>query len=273
MTTTMLEVGGCGWAGGAQENSLCLALVLDCVSWLHLLVRRRVFSFSHGRFLADGVNAMRDAVAPPQEEEPGHLVPGRGGDGVGAWPIRQNPIPLRSKNQGAWVPKKCLPFSISTSSARYDHVTDGPVSRSHGRRERRQGGVAVAPPQAEQLVLGHGDGGISVLQQPQTRYYLVPVSNFVPLPSPLQQIELFGIFFLACLMIDGNCIYYAGGGLPVPSGLEQAGGCDLRERATATPARGFPGETREPPRGAPAGEAVGSHVAGRCGARPAGAPQ
>jgi len=163
VTTTMLEVGGCGWAGGAQENSLCLALVLDCVSWLHLLVRRRVFSFSHGRFLADGVNAMRDAVAPPQEEEPGHLVPGRGGDGVGAGPIRQNPIPLRSKNQGAWVPKKCLPFSISTylrgmtmsRTARFLAATDGV---SDDREE-----VAVAPPQAEQLVLGHGDGGISVL--------------------------------------------------------------------------------------------------------------
>jgi len=55
----------------------------------------------------------------------------------------------------------------------------------------------VAPPQAEQLVLGHGNGGesgISIPQQPQTRYYLVPVSNFATLPLPLQ-IELFGIFF------------------------------------------------------------------------------
>ena len=71
-------------------------------------------------------------------------------------------------------------------------------------------------------------------------------------------------------MIDGNGIY-AGGGLP--SGLEQAGQCDMRERGTAKPARGFPGETRQPPRGAPAGEAVGSHIGGRCGARPVGASQ
>ena len=129
MTTTTLEVGWCGWAVGAQENSVCLAFVLDCVSWIHLLLMRRC-AFSHGRFLPDGVDAMRDAVVPPQEEEPDHQGPGRGNggdDGLGTWPIRQDSIPLQNKNQGAWVPKKCLLFSISTSSAAYGDVTDGPV--------------------------------------------------------------------------------------------------------------------------------------------------
>ncbi|RLM61112.1 hypothetical protein C2845_PM14G05840 [Panicum miliaceum] len=100
----------------------------------------------------DGVNAMRDAVAPPQGEEPDHQVPGRGNggdDGLGTWPVRQNPIPLQNKNQAA-----------------------------HGVSDVRE---EVAPPQAEHLVLGHGnggEGGISMPQQPQNRYYLVPEEVF-----------------------------------------------------------------------------------------------
>jgi len=59
-----------------------------------------------GSVSPDGVNAKGDGVAPPQgEDPPEHQVLGCGnggaGDGLGISPVRQNPIPLQNKSQGA----------------------------------------------------------------------------------------------------------------------------------------------------------------------------